>query len=188
MSSSPEKDPRLEPPLVEEVVADENGYTGPSRSQVKRDAEAVTKLGQRLTQLPAGVLQHIPLSDELREAIDFFKSLKRGAQARQLRRIGSLLRATDLDRITAAIGNGTGLNPEEKQLEQLGELWRTRLLDGGDDAVEVFLAKYPGGDRTELRQLVRAGRGDTLSERVRRTRRDLLRRIRELIKAANQAG
>jgi len=174
------EEPDSESEAGEEV--DALGWAGPSRSQVKREAEAVSKLGQKLTELSLGELQHLPISAEVLEAVEVWRKLKRGAQGRQLRRIGSLLRDTDIAPIAEAIGRGPGPSPQEKQLEQLGELWRTRLLDGGDEAVETFLAKYPGGDRRELRQLVRASRGNPTGDRIKRARRDLLRRVRDLLR------
>ncbi|MDX2053315.1 MAG: ribosome biogenesis factor YjgA [Polyangiaceae bacterium] len=181
---APEGDTHTE--TAEEV--DELGWAGPSRSQVKREAEAATKLGQKLTGLPPGVLQHLPLTPEVREAIEVWRKLRRGAQSRQLRRLGSLLRATDLGPIMEALGRRTIQSPEEQQLEQLGELWRTRLIEGGDDVVEAFLAKYPGGDRQHLRQLARASKGEPVTDRMKRTRRELLRQLRDMIRASNASA
>lgn len=182
MPTSPLPPTGQEPAVPPESEPDELGWAGPSRSQVKREAEAVTKLGQKLTALPTSALQQLPLTPELFEAIELYKRLKKGAQARQLRRIGSLMRSIDLGPIAEAFGKGSGSGPEERQIEQLGEVWRTRLLEGGDTEVEAFLTKYPHGDRTHLRQLLRASRGEPTDDRIKRAKRELLRRLRDWLK------
>jgi ribosome-associated protein len=77
----------------------------PSRSARKRHAEALQKLGVRLTQLRAPLLQKLQLPTELLEAIFEPQRLRsRAALARQRQYIGRLMRDVDpevLDRALA---------------------------------------------------------------------------------------
>jgi ribosome-associated protein len=77
----------------------------PSRSARKRHAEALQKLGVRLTQLRTPLLQKLQLPAELLEAIFEAQRLRsRAALARQRQYIGRLMREVDpevLDRALA---------------------------------------------------------------------------------------
>ena len=75
----------------------------PSRSQLRREAEAVTALGAELVRLRPEALQHLPLDEDLVAAIETCRSLQKSARNRQVKRIGKLLRARDHEAIRAAL-------------------------------------------------------------------------------------
>lgn len=76
----------------------------PSKSQRKRDAHAVQKLGERLVAMRAQDLEGLPLDDLLREAIAEARRLtSRGALSRQHQYIGKLMRGSDVAAIEAAL-------------------------------------------------------------------------------------
>jgi ribosome-associated protein len=92
--------------LDDDDSADEgNEYL--SRSERKRRAEALQKLGVRLTTLRAGQLQKLQLPLELLEALMQAKQLRsRAALARQRQFIGRLMRELDpgvLERAVAQV-------------------------------------------------------------------------------------
>ena len=68
---------------------------GPSRSQRTRDANAINQIGIQLVGMSAEALDRLELPDELREAIDLCKTLKKSGRGRQQRRVGKLLRAEE---------------------------------------------------------------------------------------------
>ena len=74
-----------------------------SKSQRKRDADALQKVGVELVELSYTKLDSLPLPDNLYKAIVDAKSIKsHGAKRRQAQLIGKLMRATDFDVILAA--------------------------------------------------------------------------------------
>ena len=76
----------------------------PSRSEMKRQAERLTQLGARLSELSPKTLAALEIDEELNAAIETCKTLKRGgARARQVKRIGKLLRARDTGEILAVL-------------------------------------------------------------------------------------
>ena len=76
----------------------------PSRAEKKRQADRLTQLGARLTELNARALAGLEMHDELRAAIETCRSLKRGnARARQTRLVGKLLRVHDTDALIEAL-------------------------------------------------------------------------------------
>lgn len=78
--------------------------TSPSKSQKKRDAAALQKIGVKLVSLTATALDKMPLSGSLRQAIDDAKTIKtHEAKRRQAQLIGKLMRVADLDNLLAAM-------------------------------------------------------------------------------------
>ena len=63
-----------------------------SKSEIKRDAEALKKLGEKLVDLTKAKLDKIPLEDALLEAVNLAQRLQKEARRRQLQYIGKLLR------------------------------------------------------------------------------------------------
>ena len=75
---------------------DDCGQRRASRSEKKRRADRLTRLGVKLTQLNPKILAGLEMDDELREAIVACRELKPGnARVRQGRLIGKLLRQHD---------------------------------------------------------------------------------------------
>ena len=145
---------------------------------------AVALLANRLIALKPAQLAAMALPTELAEAVVACQGFKKNARARQLRRIGGLLRASDLPPIEAAmleIQTGRG---ERSRREQGYEQWRVRLLEGGDPAMTEFVAAHPGADVQGLRQRVRIVLREPASPRGKTAARELLRSIRALQQAA----
>jgi ribosome-associated protein len=156
---------------------------GPSRSQQRRDAAAVTQLGEQLVALSARQLDRLELPEELREAIALCQVLTRRARGRQARLIGQLLRAEDHDAIRQRL---RVLHAPRRTASSLvgstrHEAWRARLVDEGDPALQALVEEYPHADRQQLRALARTSRQDPEAAKTKRARRDLLRAIREVL-------
>jgi ribosomal 50S subunit-associated protein YjgA (DUF615 family) len=75
----------------------------PSRSQLRRNALAATRLGAELVKFSPGELQRLDLDPDLRQAIEACRGFKKKARARQLKLIGGMLRERDVESIGAAI-------------------------------------------------------------------------------------
>ena len=64
-----------------------------SRTQKKKEDQALQRLGEQLVALRTGQLESMDLPDELLEAIEFARKIKsHGARRRQIKHIGALLR------------------------------------------------------------------------------------------------
>lgn len=127
-----------------------------SKSQKKRDADALQKIGVQLIDLPLTKLDTIPLPENLRQAILDAKLIKsHGAKRRQAQLIGKLMRASDSDAIIEAY---EAIMAEESSqtaaFHQLEE-WREKLIQGGKEALTAFINKYQPDDLQQLRQLIK---------------------------------
>jgi len=128
-----------------------------SKSQLKRDSQALQALGKQLAALPAEHLARIPLDPPLLEAIELARRIKnkRSALKRHYQYLGKLLRARDPEPIRAALAEIDHEARQSIQKHHRAELWRDRILAEGNDAVDALLDEAPGADRQKLRQLWR---------------------------------
>ncbi|MDI9817971.1 MULTISPECIES: ribosome biogenesis factor YjgA [unclassified Legionella] len=127
-----------------------------SKSQKKRDAEALQKIGVKLIDLSMTKLDKLPLPANLRRAVIDAKTIKgHGAIRRQAQLIGKLMRAADGEAIAEAyetvIAEDAAQTVAFHELEQ----WRERLIDQGKEALTEFINHYQPQDVQQLRQLVK---------------------------------
>lgn len=127
-----------------------------SKSQKKRDSDALQKVGVKLVALSLDKLDTLPLTDNLKQAILDAKNLRsHGAVRRQAQLIGKLMRNADSEAILTAyeslIAEGNAKTAEFHMME----VWRTRLLKEGKDALTEFIEAYPQVDVPKLRQLIK---------------------------------
>ena len=149
-----------------------------SRSELKREARRVSQLVLDLIALPSSALDALELNASLREAIDLCQRLKLRAQARQKRLIAQLLRAEDYEAIRRSLENeGRGLLDGTAR-ERENELWRSRLIDEGDSALQEFMQLYPQADRQQIRTFARSAGRDPKDKKTARAERELIRVIR----------
>jgi ribosome-associated protein len=132
------------------------GENFPSKSQKKRDANALKALGVKLISLPATTLDKLPLSIQLRQAIDEAKSIKsHGAVRRQSQLIGKLIRTSDPEPIIEAYNHLLAeSNAKTAEFHDL-ECWRDDLIANGKEALTRFIAQYPQTEVQTLRHLIK---------------------------------
>ena len=127
-----------------------------SKSQKKRDAALLQKIGVELIALPEGKLDKLPLTPDLRQAITQAKSIKsHGALRRQTQLIGKLMRSADSDAILAGFNEIMAEGSAQTAAFHEVEAWRSRLIDEGKDALTAFIAAHPDVDVQQLRQLIK---------------------------------
>ena len=109
-----------------------------SKSQVKREMQALRDLGKQLVEQPVAVLDKLAISNSLRDAILHAHGLKREALRRQVQHIGKLLRQEDETDIRARLERIS--QPQRDQVRAFHQLeqWRDRLLDGDDAPVTTL--------------------------------------------------
>ena len=127
-----------------------------SKSQKKRDADALQKLGVKLISWNLDNLNKLPLSDQLMQAIISAKTLNsHGAIRRQAQLIGKLMRTCDNDALFEAYN--AVLSDENSQTAAFHdvEVWRSRLVNEGREALTEFVDKYHPDDFQHLKQLIK---------------------------------
>ncbi len=131
-----------------------------SKSELKRDAHALTEMGEKLLNLTAKDLKKIPLTSALEEAIELAHKIqsKRGALKRQRQFIGKILRKMnekETEEIAEALQKIEGQHEQENAKFHRLEKFRDMLINEGDSAIGKVTEHYPELDRQHLRQLIR---------------------------------
>jgi ribosome-associated protein len=141
--------------MENEAQFDENET--PSKTQLKRESQAIRDLGKRLVALPAEQLARIPLDEQVLDAIALAQRIqnKRSALKRHYQFLGKLLRARDTDPVFNALAEIDNASQQSIQLHHRAERWRDRVIDQGNDAIEALVAEITQADRQKLRQLWR---------------------------------
>lgn len=159
-----------------------NGEPEKSKSQRKREAISLQKIGERLSGLSDDQLKGMPLPATLVEAIHMLRSMmSHGARRRQLQYIGALMRDVDTAPINQALLAIDQGNLRQARQFQEAEQWRDRLVGGDDAAMEEILDRFEQADRQRLGQLVRSARREKQKDAAPTSARNLFRYIKGLL-------
>jgi len=151
-----------------------------SKSEIKRDAEALKDLGLELVELGKNALEKIPLDDDLLMAIELAQKIKKEGRRRQLQLIGKMLRSRDVEPIQTALDKLKNRHNQQVSLFHKLEVLRDRLVEEGDDAVPAILELYPHADRQQLRALVRNAQKEKAGNKPPKAYRQIFQYLREL--------
>ena len=153
----------------------------PSKSQRKREMEALQEIGARLVELNAAQLAQIELPERLLEEILEAQRIRDfEGRRRQMQYIGKLMREVDPAPIRAKLEQWHGVAREHIASQRLIERWRERLL-ADDGAVAMFAADYPGSDLQHLRTLITSVKRDQTAGKPLKHYRELFRAVRDII-------
>ncbi len=170
---------RLIDPDAELEFDPDEVYDGPSKSQQKREVEALQALGETLVKLPDAQFKRIELPENLRAAVaDCRKITQNGALRRQKQYIGKLMRSIDPAPIQAQLDIFNGVSAAENAKLHQAEKWREKLI-ADNEALTLFLNAHADADATRLRQLIRAAREEAARDKPPKAFRELFRVIRE---------
>lgn len=154
-----------------------------SKSQIKREMDALQDLGKRLTQLNSEQLDQVPMPGTLEDAIREHQRLRKGeALRRQLQYIGRIMRKLEEDEVEAishAINCFDASQVEHAQRFHQIENWRDRLLSE-KNALTDYMAQYPEADVQHLRQLIRNAQKEQSQDKNLGNTRKLFRYLREI--------
>lgn len=127
-----------------------------SRTQKKKEAEALQVLGEKLVKLSHEQIRDIDLPDDICEAVRFVKTIKsRGARRRQMQYIGTLMRNIDPGPVLEAVRNIEEGDIKKAMAFREVETWRDELVAGNRALIEEILKQCPETDRQQLNRLVR---------------------------------
>ncbi|NWH04074.1 ribosome biogenesis factor YjgA [Desulfobacter latus] len=135
-----------------------------SKTQKKKIAEKLQKLGEDLSLLSVNQLRLLDLDPDLFKALVEAKAITANVAARRHRQyIGTLMRQVDPEPILTALerlkASPSGLySPKSEidpQTDKNIQVFLNRLLAWDDDAMERILSTAPDVDRQRLRQLIR---------------------------------
>ncbi len=152
-----------------------------SKSEIKRDAEDLKQLGEKLVNLTKANLTKVPLDDSLKDAIELAQRLQKEARRRQLQYIGKLLRSIDAEPIREALEKIENKHNQQQAMLHKLEILRDELVAKGDAALTDLLNEYPSADRQQLRNLIRAAQKEKEQNKPSKAYREIYQILRTLI-------
>ncbi len=150
-----------------ELKAELKGTTGATKTDLKRESDALQTLGGELLTLRADLFARLALPEKLRDALaETARITNFEGRRRQMQYVGKLMRTLDEDQVAAihaALEEQRSGSAAEKLLLHQAEDWRDRMI-AGDEAVAAWLTQFPRTDSQQLRALVRQARRDAPEE------------------------
>ncbi|NTV11303.1 MAG: DUF615 domain-containing protein [Zoogloea sp.] len=152
----------------------------PSKSQRKREMQALQDIGDQLVALSPERLNKVPMPDALRIAVlDWQRFPKHEAQRRQMQYIGKLMRNIDPEPIQAVLDAFKGASAEETARMHRRERLRVDLLED-EKVLHTIAETWPGADLQHLRVLRRNALKEREAGKPPRSFRELFKVLREL--------
>jgi ribosome-associated protein len=163
------------------VEPSEDEFDGrPSKTQRKKDMQALQELGAALVELGAERLRKVPMSDSLRAAVQEAQRItQHGARRRQLQYIGKLMRGEDPAPIQEALDALAGNSREEVARQHRVERLRLELLED-EGVLHKVASSWPGADLQQLRVLRRNALREREAGKPPKAFRELFKALREL--------
>lgn len=159
----------------------------PSRSQLKREDQALVDLARDLAELPAGQIQQLPLPEQVIDALHAAAAMPpRGARKRQIKFIGGLMRKLDISSVKEHLARLKSQSAHATREHHQTEQWRDRLLSEEKSALTELLNQFPDADRQQLRQLIRNAKKELADEKPAKSSRLLFRYLKTLIAEDSQ--
>lgn len=166
----------IEPNVNTDNSNDEIIYV--SKSEIKRDAEALKKLGIELVNLSKNEIVKIPLDEDLLYAIELAQKIKKEGYRRQIQYIGKLLRSRDIEPITQALDKLKNRHNQQVALFHKLEKLRDELIETGN--AEAIIEIYPNADRQQLRTLARLAKKELDTNKAPKTSRQIFQYLKQL--------
>jgi ribosome-associated protein len=170
-------------PLVDASVdlVDNNGYSRPSKTQLKKQAHELQSLGEALVALPDDRLKDLAVSEGLLDAVKEYKKTRtHEGRRRQMQYIGKLMRRNEIEPIRQAVQAIQLGHAQDSLALHDAERWRAELI-AHDTALTQWHTEHPKTDVQQLRSLIRAARKDAAAQpeqRNGRTYRELFQFIK----------
>ena len=165
----------------------------PSKSQLKREADAILDFARTLGEIPEAELAQIDLPEDIDVAVQHLRQISaRSAGKRQLHYLAKLLRnhKEHLPEWRAASEKARLPAQLETQAFHNTERWRSRLLNPAPEkrkmAITDFKNQQPSADIQQLRQLIRNHDQQHSDDGRKRVARELFRWLRDASKPESE--
>jgi ribosome-associated protein len=157
------------------------GVAPPTKTELKRQAQAVQDLADRLIDAPEGVLDGLDLPEKLTDAIALARRItSRAALLRQRQYVAKLMRGIDPEPVRAALAAGAEAARQDAARFRRAERWRDRLIEEGEPALAEFADLCPALDRGAIARLVATARNERATRKGGASR-ELFQRVRALL-------
>jgi ribosome-associated protein len=165
----------------------EQEYERPSKSEAKRESDALQKLGALLVEAPRDRVKRVPMPEDVLEAILMCQTItNHEGRRRQMQFVGKKMRTLDEEEVAIiqrTIDSWKGASKSETAALHALERRREKLL-ADDGALTVLLAEHPHLDVQHLRTLIRNARKEQAESKPPKAYREIFQILKDLNKPA----
>ncbi|UIN23248.1 ribosome biogenesis factor YjgA [Herbaspirillum frisingense] len=168
----------------------EQEYDRPSKSQLKREMDALQKLGESLVAEPRDRVKRVPMPEDVRDAILECQQIKdHEGRRRQMQYVGKKMRTLEPDElaiIQKTIDSWHGASKAETAAMHALERRREKLL-ADDQALTELLDRHPEVDAQHMRTLIRNARKEQAEHKPPKAYREIFQILKQVQTQANLA-
>ncbi|RFP16663.1 DUF615 domain-containing protein [Duganella sp. BJB488] len=161
----------------------EQEYERPSKSELKRQSDALQKMGETLVESPRDRVKRVPMPEDVRDAIlECQQITNHEGRRRALQFVGKKMRTldeTEVAVIQQAIDAWKGASKSETAAMHALERRRDKLLTD-DKALTTLLAENPELDVQHLRTLIRNARKEQAENKPPKAYREIFQILKQI--------
>ncbi len=161
----------------------EDEYERPSKSEAKRQSNALQKLGEALVEAPRDRVKKVPMPEDVLDAIlECQKITNHEGRRRQMQFVGKKMRTLDENEVALiqkAIDSWKGASKAETSAMHALERRREKLLTD-DNALTALLSDAPHLDVQHLRTLIRNARKEQAENKPPKAYREIFQILKQL--------
>lgn len=161
----------------------EQEYERPSKSENKRQATILQKLGEDLVAEARDRVKRVPMPEDVRDAILECQNIKdHEGRRRQMQYVGKKMRTLDEAEIAAiqrTVDSWRGLSKADTAAMHALEKRREKLLKD-DNALTELMVKHPELDVQQLRTLIRNARKEVAENKPPKAYREIFQILKTL--------
>ncbi|MYM96349.1 ribosome biogenesis factor YjgA [Duganella vulcania] len=167
----------------------EQEYERPSKSELKRQSDALQKMGETLVEAPRDRVKRVPMPEDVRDAIlECQQITNHEGRRRALQFVGKKMRTldeTEVAVIQQAIDSWKGASKSETAAMHALERRRDKLLTD-DKALTTLLAENPELDVQHLRTLIRNARKEQAENKPPKAYREIFQILKQIEAGKNK--
>ena len=169
----------------------EEKYDRPSKTELKRQSDALQDLGHELVDQPRDRVKRVPMPDDVRDAILECQSIKNHeGRRRALQFVGKKMRTLSEEEVAVIVRTIEGWSGASKaDTAALHALERRReklLVD--EKALTTLLGEHPELDAQHLRTLIRNARKEQAENKPPKAYREIFQILKDLDAKARAAA
>lgn len=152
-----------------------------SKSQKKRDCDALQRIGDKLLKLKPDELALIDLPADLEDALNEAHRIhSNSALKRQRQYLGKIIRSCDSEKIEKQLNTVIHRNDTNTAQFKKIERWRDRLIDNDKQVLGELIQQHPALDRQHVHNLVRQAAKEESANKPPAASRKLFKYLREI--------
>jgi ribosome-associated protein len=166
-------------------------YERPSKTELKRQSDALQDLGTELVNAPRDRVKRVPMPDDVKEVILDTQNIKdHEGRRRALQFVGKKMRSLDDEEIAVirrTIEGWKGASKADTAALHALERRRDKLL-ADDNALATLLSEHPELDVQHLRALIRNARKEQAENKPPKAYREIFQILKDLAAKAKAAA